>query len=250
MTGTEATPSLGNLFASTCWTVVLEAAESQESGRARAALAELCKTYWQPLYLYLRRKGYDRPDAQDLTQSFFFDLIQSRSFARAERAKGKFRSFLLGALKHFLADARDHDGAQKRGGNVIAVPLSEAALIEAEASHSSNNGGSAEQIFEREWAAALLRRTIARLEQEYSLAGKSPLFDCLRSHVSPSMGTAAPYEELAARLGRKPATLRMDVMRLRDRYRAVLREEVTATVQDSAQTEDELRYLYQVVTVG
>lgn len=250
MTGTEATHSLGSLFASTCWTVVLEAAESQESGRARAAVAELCNTYWQPLYLYLRRRGFDRPDAQDLTQSFFFDLIQSRSFVRAEQAKGKFRSFLLGALKHFLADVRDHNGAQKRGGNVISVPLSEAALIEAEASHASADGCNPEQLYEKEWAAALLRRTIARLEQEYALAGKSALFDCLRSHVSPSMGAAAPYEEMAARLGRKSATLRMDVMRLRDRYRAVLRDEVSATVQDSAQVEDELRYLYQVVTVG
>lgn len=250
MTGTEAAHSLGNLFASTCWTVVLEAAESQESGKARAALAELCTTYWQPLYLYLRRRGYDQHDAQDLTQAFFFDLIQSRSFARADRDKGKFRSFLLGALKHFLADARDHDRAQKRGGNAISVPLSEASLVEAEASQSSSNGMNAEQLYEKEWAAALLRRTIARLEQEYALAGKSALFDCLRSHVSPSMGTAAPYQEIAARLGRKPATLRMDVMRLRDRYRAVLRDEVSATVQDSAQVDEELHYLYQVVTVG
>ena len=250
MTGTEAAHSLGNLFASTCWTVVLEAAESQESDRARAALAELCATYWQPLYLYLRRRGYDRHDAQDLTQAFFFDLIQSRSFARADRGKGKFRSFLLGALKHFLADIRDHNGAQKRGGHTVSVPLSEAALVQAEASQSFADGMNAEQLFEREWAAALLRRTITRLEQEYALAGKGGLFECLRSHVSPSMGMAAPYEQIAAQIGRKPATLRIDVMRLRDRYRAVLREEVSATVEGSAQVDDELRYLYQVVTVG
>jgi len=250
MTGTEATHSLVNLFASTRWTVVLGAAESQESGEARAALAELCATYWRPLYLYLRRRGYDQHDAQDLTQAFFFDLIQSRWIKRADRAKGKFRSFLLGTLKHFLADARDHDRAQKRGGRAISVPLSEASLIEAEASQSASNGMNAEQLYEKEWAAALLRRTTARLEQEYVLAGKNALFDCLRSHVSPSMGTAAPYEEIAARLGRKPATLRMDVMRLRDRFRAVLREEVSATVEDQAQVDDELRYLYQVVTVG
>ena len=250
MRATEATRSLGNLFSSTCWTVVLEAAESQESGKARAALAELCNTYWQPLYLYLRRRGYDMHDAQDLTQSFFFDLIQSRSFARAERAKGKFRSFLLGALKHFLADARDYRGAEKRGGNVMSLPLSEAALVEAEESHSSANGCSAEQLYEKEWAAALLRRTIARLEQEYALAGKGALFDCLRSHVSPTMVMAAPYAEMAARLGRKAATLRMDVMRLRARYRAVLREEVTATVREPEQADDELRYLCEVVAAG
>ncbi len=250
MRATEATRSEGNLFASTCWTLVLDAADSQQSGSARSALAELCRIYWQPLYLYLRRRGFDMHDAQDLTQSFFFDLIQSRSFARADRDKGRFRSFLLGALKHFLADVRDHHGAQKRGGNVISVPLSEAALIEVEASRSSANGDDAEQLYEKEWAAALLRRTLARLEQEYALAGKSALFDGLRGHVSPAMETVTPYEEMAARLGRKLATLRMDVLRLRHRYRAVLREEVAATLHDPAQVDEELHSLYQAVIAG
>lgn len=238
------------LFASTRWTVILDAARTEGSGRALTALSELCTVYWRPLYLFLRRQGIDPDDAQDLTQGFFADLIENRAYVRADRNKGRFRSFLLGALKHFVADARDHDQAKKRGGGTVRVPINEAAMVEAEAHYGSANGWSADHTYEREWAAALLRRAFERLEQESALAGKSALFDSLKFHLSGTNGTAGAYEEISRRLGRPLATLRSDVARLRIRYRAILREEVGGTVKEQSQVDDELRYLCQVVAAN
>src|ERR1700738_4095571 len=131
--GTEPNERDG-LFASTRWTVVLEAGDSAAaSAQSLSALSELCQIYWRPLYLFLRREGYGSDDAQDLTQGFFADLIQTRSYARADRERGRFRSFLLGALKHFVADARDRGRAQKRGGGIIPEELNDKAIAQIEA---------------------------------------------------------------------------------------------------------------------
>jgi len=226
---------------------VRQAADSQTSSEhALSALSELCQIYWRPVYLFLRRQGIPPHDAQDLTQSFFAELIENRAYVRADEMKGRFRSFLLGTLKHFLAHARDHDRAQKRGGGALPVQLDEAALSEVETHAARCQNWSADGVFEREWAVSLLRQALDRLAQEYAVAGKGALFDGLKVHLTAGAAAAASYEEMAKRLGRPATTLRSDVARLRTRYRAVVREEVSGTV-DPRDVDGELRYLRQVM---
>jgi DNA-directed RNA polymerase specialized sigma24 family protein len=238
-------------FVSTRWTVVLAAGDSRlSSARALEALSELCRIYWRPLYLFLLREGIGAEDAQDLTQSFFSELIRDRSFMRADREKGRFRSFLLGALKHFVADARDREQAQKRGGGKIREPFDEATISEAESQVARNERWQADRVYDREWAETLLRQALARLAQECAFAGKEALFEALKSHLSPDGEEAIPYHELSARVRKPAATLRKDVERLRSRYGEILREEVGGTVTDPAEVDEELRYLCQALSTG
>src|ERR1700757_2774490 len=159
-------------FASTRWTVVRQAADSQTASQhALSALTELCQIYWRPVYVFLRRQGVAQHDAQDLTQGFFAELIETRAYAHADPVKGRFRSFLLGTLRHFVAHARDRDHAQKRGGGNTPVQLDQAAVSEAETYASRSNAFSADGIFDREWAASLARQAMERLAHEYQLAG-------------------------------------------------------------------------------
>ena len=235
-------------FASTRWTVVRQAVDSQTASQhSLSTLSEVCQIYWRPVYVFLRRQGIAQHDAQDLTQAFFADLIESRAYARADPTKGRFRSFLLGTLKRFIAHARDHDRAQKRGGGNMPVQLDEASVSEAEMYTSRSNSQSIDVVFERERAASLARQALDRLAQEYELGGKDALFEAPK--VSPDHGEAAaiPYEELANRLGRAAAHLRVDVTRLRARYRAILREEVSGPVVDPRDVNEELRYLRQAM---
>jgi RNA polymerase sigma factor (sigma-70 family) len=237
-----------SLFGSTRWTVVRQAADSQTSSEhALGALSELCQIYWRPVYLFVRRQGIPQHDAQDLTQSFFADLIENRAYARADEMKGRFRSFLLGTLKHFLAHERDRDRAQKRGGGVLRVHLDEAALSEVETHAARCQNWSADGVFEREWAVSLLRQALDRLAQEYAVAGKDALFEALKVHLTGGSAAAVPYEEMAKQLGRAATTLRSDVARLRARYRAILREEVSGTVIDPSDVDEELRHLRQAM---
>ena len=161
--------------------------------------------------------------------------------------KGRFRSFLLGALKHFVAHARDYERAQKRGGGALPVQLDERAIAEADTHAARLGTWSADGVFEREWAAALLRQALDRLSQEYMVAGKAALFESLKVHLTGGEAAAVPYEEMAKRLGRGATTLRSDVARLRARYRAILREEVSATVIDPRDVDEELRHLRQAM---
>src|SRR2546430_9124574 len=164
------------LFASTRWTMVLDAGESQTPpDQAQSALSELCRIYWRPIFLFLRRQGSNPDDAQDLTQGFFAHLIESRAYARADPEKGRFRSFLLGALKHFVAHARAHDRRQKRGGGMILGPLDTDAIAEADARAVDLQAWSAERVYEREWAETLLRQALDRLGEGSAVAGKSGL---------------------------------------------------------------------------
>jgi len=235
-------------FISTRWTLVLAAGGAEVSpSQSLEALSELCRIYWRPLYLFLRREGIGAEDAQDLTQGFFAHLIESRAYARADPHKGRFRSFLLGALKHFVAHARDHDRTQKRGGGMIFAQLDTAAIAEADARAVSLPAWSAERVYEREWAETLLRQALDRLAEECALAGKDELFKQLNSHLSVSSEAAVPYEEMSLRLGRPIATLRSDVGRLRSRYRTILREEVAGTVAEASEIDSELRHLCEVL---
>jgi RNA polymerase sigma-70 factor (ECF subfamily) len=237
------------LFTSTRWTIVLDAGKSQApSHDALNALSELCRLYWRPIFLFLRRQGSNPDDAQDLTQGFFAHLIKSRAYAQADPEKGRFRSFLLGALKHFVAHERSHDRAQKRGGGMILGTLDTASIAEADARATGASYWSPDHVYDREWAETLLRQALDRLAEECSLAGKEELFKQLNSHLSVSSEAAIPYDDLSVRLGRPVTTLRSDVARLRSRYRAILREEVSGTVANASEVDAELRHLCEVLT--
>jgi RNA polymerase sigma-70 factor (ECF subfamily) len=235
-------------FASTRWTIVRQAADSQAASQhALGALSELCQIYWRPVYVFLRRQGIPQHDAQDLTQGFFAELIDNRAYTRADPTKGKFRSFLLGTLRHFVAHTRDHDRAQKRGGGNTPVQLDDAALSEAETYASRCTQSAPDGIFDREWAASVARQALDRLAQEYELAGKAALFEALKARLTAADAAAIPYEDLAHRLRRTAAHLRVEVTRLRARYRVILREEVGGTVVVSSDIDEELRYLRQAM---
>jgi RNA polymerase sigma factor (sigma-70 family) len=248
MPATLSPTTRGSLFASTRWTIVRQAADSQTSSEhALSALSELCQIYWRPVYLFLRREGITQHDAHDLTQSFFADLIENRTYARADQLKGRFRSFLLGTLKHFLAHARDHDRAQKRGGGTVPVQLDEASISEAETYAARCNNWSADGVFEREWAGSVARQALDRLGREYELGGKGDLFEALKFHLRASAAARVTHEEIAKQLGRPAATLRVYAARLRARYRAILREEVSGTLLDPRDVDEELRHLREAM---
>lgn len=235
-------------FASTRWTIVIEASDSgTTSGDALNALSELCRIYWRPLYAFLRKQGHSPEDAQDLTQGFFAHLIETRAYARADREKGRFRSFLLGALKYFIADTRDRGRALKRGGGMILEKLDDDAISETEAQIARTAKWQSDEVYDREWAASLVRQALARLAQECAVTGKGEVLGHLLPYLAAPQDSPIPYEEMGRRSHRPIATLRSDVARLRARYRAILREEVRDTVQDPMDVNEELRYLCRVL---
>jgi RNA polymerase sigma factor (sigma-70 family) len=232
--------SRDELFVSTRWTVVLKAGDSAATSvQALSALSELCRIYWRPLYGFLRRKGYGHEDAQDLTQGFFAHLIETRGHARADPEKGRFRAFLLTAFKNFIADARDRERALKRGGGMMLEELDD----KSETRIARGVKWQAEQVYDREWAASLVRQALGRLAQECALAGKAELFDYFLPYLAAPEESRIPYEEMAQCSHRPVIPLRHELARLRARYRAILREEVRGTVRDAADVDEELRYL-------
>jgi RNA polymerase sigma factor (sigma-70 family) len=240
-TGNE--PSRRPAFVTTQWTVVLSAARS-DTPRARAALENLCQTYWHPLYAYVRRRGCSPEDAQDLTQEFFARLLERNAVATVAPEKGRFRSFLLASLNHFLADEWDKVRAQKRGGGrVISMDLqsAETRLGEALATNLTP-----EKAFEHRWAITLLEQVYRRLEEEHRQQGKAALFDVLRTTLA-GTSAAAPYSELARTLDMTEGAVKVAVYRLRQRYRALLRDTIADTVAGPDEVEDELRYLFRTL---
>jgi RNA polymerase sigma factor (sigma-70 family) len=235
--------SRDKLFCSTRWGMILKAGDSAATtAHALSALSELCQAYLRPVYVFLRKQGYGREDAQDLTQGFFAHLIENRGYAHADPKKGRFRSYLLGALKHFIADARDREHALKRGGGMIVQNLDD--NVEAQITRGAK--WQADEVYDREWAASLVRQALDRLAQECALAGKAEVFSCLMPHLVAEEAAVA-YEEMSRRSHRAVATLRHERVRLRARYRAILREEVRAIVSDATEVDEELRYLCRVL---
>jgi RNA polymerase sigma factor (sigma-70 family) len=241
-----------DLFPSTHWSAVLAAGRSQADPElARAALAELCQTYWAPLYSFVRSRGYSVHDAQDLTQSFFAYLIEHKIYARVDRHKGRFRSFLLASLKNFLADASDRERALKRGGGQNFLPLDEEQAAEAESLFQTYNSASHEDwIFDRSWAEALVTAGLERVSADYKDPAKKKLFEQLRIFVAGGAEPLPSYTELADRLSMAESTLRSHVTRLRARYREALRAEVRRTVDTEAQVDEELHELLHVLTAA
>jgi RNA polymerase sigma factor (sigma-70 family) len=232
-------------FATTHWSVVLTAGHDSAPG-AREALEQLCRAYWYPLYCYVRRHVGSAADAEDLTQSFFAHLLERNMLAKVSREKGRFRSFLLAALRYFLADEWDKVRARKRGGGCVMISFSEAGA-EERYQRESGNELTAEQLYERRWAMAVLERASVRLQEEFAAAGKATLGQVLRE-LQENADEAAPYAEVAVRLGIPVNTLKSHVHRYRQRFRELLCEEVAQTVASPTDVADELRRLIAVVS--
>lgn len=236
----------GAPFRSTHWSVVLLAAQSQSLEAARQALAVFCQDYWPPLYAFLRRRGSSPSDAQDLTQSFFAHLLEAETLSRASREKGRLRTFLLGALQHFLANEYHRAHTLKRGGDRQIISLDD-HLAEAEAAASAVVEENATGSYDQAWASTLLRQAWQQVENEFAAEGKTQRLEELKPFVMG--GTAVPpsQEQAAARLGVPLSTLQTWLHRLRGRYREALRLEVARTVSDAAEIDEEMRYLYRLL---
>jgi RNA polymerase sigma factor (sigma-70 family) len=233
------------VFATTHWSVVLSAGQA-ESPQAAEALEKLCRTYWYPLYVYVRRRGYEAPDAQDLTQDFFAHLL-AKGFPRGVAPeRGKFRSFLLASLRHFLVDHHRHEDAAKRGGGQRTVSLDESRTEERfrlEPQHELTP----EKLYEREWALTLLDRAQSRLREEYVAAGKGELHDRLKGFPLAEKRENS-FQQAATELGVTEGALKSAVHRMRARYRQLVREEVAHTVADPAEVNEEARHLIAVIS--
>ena len=232
------------VFVTTHWSVVLSARQ-KDSPQSLVALETLCRTYWYPLYAYVRRQGHSPHDAQDLTQEFFARLLEKDYLKAAAQEKGRFRTFLIVALKRFLANEWDRLRAQKRGGGVRAVSL-DTELAEQRYQVEPLADASADRVFERRWALTLLDHTMARLREEFTSAGKAKEFDLLKACLTAERGEIS-YGQIAAGLGMSENTARVAVHRLRRRFREVFREEIAHTVSRPEEMEEEVRYLMSVL---
>ena len=225
-------------FGDTRWSIVLAA---QAGDDVEGALAELCRAYWQPLYAFVRRSGHAPEEAEDLTQEFFARLLAKDWLAGVDRAKGRFRAFLLATMKHFLANEWRRTQAQKRGGNTIAVPLDAEKRYALEPADMLTP----ERLYERRWALTVIENVFATLRAEMEQAGKRELFETLKDLLSPDARHIS-YAEAGARLGLSEDAVKMTIYRLRKRYRDLLRAHIAATVGTNAEIDEEIRDLFRV----
>ena len=230
-------------FATTHWSVVLTAQD--ESPAAQEALEKLCRTYWRPIFSFVRRQGVGPEEAEDLTQGFFALLLERRDLNAVRKEKGRLRSYLLVSLKHFLADERRRAMAIKRGGGRSLIPLEELRTAERVTLEATDNL-TAELLYERHWALRVLEQVLTRLREERRATGDTVLFEQLEKLLAddpnrPSQG------EIAAKLGMSENAVKQAIHRLRERYRQILREEIAQTVTAPGDVEDELRHLIAVL---
>jgi RNA polymerase sigma-70 factor (ECF subfamily) len=231
-------------FATTRWSVV-RSAGAGDPRRSRRALSELCGIYWYPLYAFVRRRGYDADEAQDLTQAFFTDLLEREGIGRADPVRGHFRTFLLSSLQNFLAGEWRKRQTLKRGGDLEILSL-DFATAESAYALEPVDGRDPETEFERAWALGLLERALADLRDHYAGLGKLELFEALKGALDGG-GEALDYAELAARLGYREGALRTAVSRLRARWSHRIRDRVADTVDDEADVRSELQRLIAAV---
>ncbi len=239
------TPGSDAWFTTTHWSVVLSA-QKKDSARSANALETLCRAYWYPLYAYARRLGRTPADAEDLTQGFFARLLERDVLKSVSREKGRFRTFLLVALKRFLANEWHREHAQKRGGFAPILPIDQETAESRFAAEPAHNL-SPDAAFDQQWAMALLQQTMTQLEQEYVTTGRSRLFELLRSAIGREEA-ASSYADLGARLNLTEPAIKMAVHRLRSRYREILREQIAQTVSTPAEVEEEIRHLFAAFT--
>jgi RNA polymerase sigma-70 factor (ECF subfamily) len=211
-----------------------------DAAQVKDALALLCQTYWYPLYAYVRRREYSAADAEDLVQGFFERLLRLKSLAEVKRERGRFRSFLLAALNHYIADEWDRASSGKR--DVRRTISLDAQAAETRYGRELADRETPERLFERQWALTLLERVVQRLQAEYMADGKGELFMTLRFAIAGGR-EAQPYAELAAKLGMSEVAVRVAVHRLRGRYREMIRQEIAQTVATPAEVEEEIRML-------
>jgi RNA polymerase sigma factor (sigma-70 family) len=234
-------------FAPTRWTLVLRA--RGESPDAQRALGELCEAYWQPVFRFLRREGRDEDTARELTQEFFARLLARQGLATVEPGRGKFRSFLLGAVKHFLGDVRDHANAAKRGGGVPPMHLEPGADTDPELPVPDPSARAPDTFFDHEWALALVGRAVGGLANEAALDGKAAQFAALKPFLLGEIGGLS-QADLARQLGLSEGAVKVAIHRLRKRFRELVKSEIAQTVGDPAQVQEELRYLVEVLAQG
>jgi len=235
---------MGSGFATTQWSQVLAARDGSDS-EVRGALAVLFEAYWYPLYAYVRRQGNTPEEAADLTQAFFAYLLEKDVLKSVDPSEGKFRSFLLATLKHFLSHERDKAHAQKRGGDQIGISL-DAKLAESRYGYEPSDGLTPEQVYERRWALTVLERTLEKLEEKESSGGDGPRFSKLRPYLvgeEPHL----PYSEVATELDMSEGAVRGAVHRLRQSFGQFLRDEIAMTVAEPDQVDGEVRHLLGAV---
>jgi RNA polymerase sigma factor (sigma-70 family) len=242
--GSEITGPHGDaIFSTTNWSVVLQA--QGQSPAAQEALEKLCRTYWRPVYSFIRRQGSRTEEAEDLTQSFFALLLQRRNFDDVRKEKGRLRSYLLTSLKHFLVSEHRRVVTVKRGKGQQPVPLAELTAAQRSDMEPANHL-SADRVYERRWALTLMEQVLRRLKKEYDTAGNAELFDSLKQLLADEE-EAPSRAEIALRLGMTENAVRQALHRLRQRYQLLLREEISHTVAIATDVEDELRHLIAVL---
>src|SRR6187399_2395449 len=232
-------------FETTSWSLIRAAGHHPSTG-ATEALGVLCQRYWQPVYAFIRRSGHDRSAAEDLTQGFFALLIEKQYLLDADPARGRFRSFLLAATRHYLSNERDRAQAQKRGGSHAPISI-DVAEVEAWHELAAVELETPESLYERRWALSVLKHVMATLHEEFAAAGKAEEFDRL-SGLLVRDSDATSYESLAEPLGVSAGALRMSVHRLRRRYRAILRAEIAMLVSSPDEVDEELRALRAILS--
>lgn len=236
-------PTAHGVFVTTRWSRVVKAGDLEQAD-AGEALAELCRDYWRPLYCFARGKGRTPEDAQDLTQGFLANLLEKNGFAAADRTRGRFRTFLLGAFCHFMANQHRDQARQKRGGGAPPISLHDPE-VELLYAQQARDEETPERIFERSWALALLERVMDRLRGEYDKAGRGALFSALQPQLT---GGGRPgYAKMAAETGLSESALTVALHRMRKRYGLLLRQEITDLVESEGEVEDELRHLMAVL---
>ena len=233
------------LFGTTHWSVVLTAGQPG-SPQAAVALEKLCRTYWYPLYAYIRRRGYGPEDAQDLTQEFFARLLRQNYAAQADRTKGRFRSFLLLTLNHFLSDEQARANTRKRGGGHLLVSLDDPACEDRYRLEVPDEV-TPETLFDRGWAQTILDQALGRLRAEFVAGGKAEPYEILKA-FEPGEQKTISYAEAADRLGVSESAVKSLIHRLRQRHRELVREEIAQTVATAAEVDEELHYLIAVIS--
>ncbi|HAO80018.1 MAG TPA: RNA polymerase subunit sigma-24 [Verrucomicrobia subdivision 3 bacterium] len=244
-TDSPASSAPGDIFATTHWTVVL-AAGQRHTPQSDGALEELCRTYWFPLYAYVRRRGHNKEDAEDLVQEFFARFLEKNYLAGLSAERGRFRAFLLASLKHFLANEWDKSQAQKRGGGAAHLSL-DWQTADTKFQVAATAEPSPDRAFDREWALALLAKVIERLRAECAADGKAKLFEQLKIFLTADKG-ALSHADAAKKLGMDETAVRVAVHRLRKRYRQLLRDEISQTLADESQVDEEMRALFGAFT--
>jgi RNA polymerase sigma-70 factor (ECF subfamily) len=236
-----------NWVATTHWSVILGAGE-EDSTRRTEALEKLCQTYWGPVYAFIRRHGHDVPESQDLTQTFFAQLLARDAFRNLDPRKGKFRSFLLVVLRHFLVNEAKRLNTAKRGGGQTVVPL-DAETVEYCLLPGAAQDVAPERLFDRQWALTVLDRVFGNLRSEFEKNGGLPRFEELKVFLA-NEGNSQDYAKAAHHLGLTPGAVKVAVHRLRQRYGELLRLEIAHTVESPLEIEEEMRYLLALLIQG